>query len=232
VRTNITVTGEVRDTRGKNAARRTRRAGMIPAVVYGAFQDAVAIAVDPRRVSQILRSKTGYNTIFDLQLEGHQTAPVMLVDHQNDPVKGNLLHADLKRIDLTKRLRVAVPVMTTGEPFGVKVEGGLLEPVTRALEIECLPDDIPEHFTIDVSDLKMGQARRASELPIPASIKLLSAPDAVLAHVVALRGEVAAAATEEAAAPAAAATAEPEVIKKGKKEEAAEAEKGEKGKKK
>ena len=227
MRTNVSVMGEVRGTRGKNAARRTRRAGQIPAVVYGAFQDSVAISVDPRRIGQIIRSKTGYNTIFDLQIEGHETTPVMLVDHQVDPIKGNLLHADLKRIDLTKRLRVAVPVLVSGEPFGVKVEGGLLELINRSLEIECLPNDIPEHFTLDVTELKMGEAKRASDIPMAGSIKLVSAPESVLAHVVAMRGEVVAATTEEAAAPAEA-VAEPEVIKKGKKEEAGEAEKGKK----
>jgi large subunit ribosomal protein L25 len=150
------------------------------------------------------------------------------VDHQNDPIKGNLLHADFKRIDLSKRLKVAVPVLTTGEPKGVKIQGGLLELITRALEIECLPNEIPEHFTIDVTELMMGQARRASDVPLSGSMRLLSSPDAVLAHIVALRGEEAAATpAAEAAAPAAGA-AEPEVIKKGKKEEEAEAEKGKK----
>ena len=227
MRTSVSVTAELRTSRGKNEAGRARRAGKIPAVVYGAFKDPVAIAVDPRRITQIIRSKTGYNSIFDLQIDGYETTPVMVVDHQVDPIRGNLLHADFKRIDLTKRLRVAVPVLTTGEPFGVKVEGGLMELVSRTLEIECLPDEIPENFTIDVTELKLGQARRAADVLLTGSMRMLTPPEAVLAHVVTMRGEEAtAAATPEAAATPAA--GEPEVVKKGKKEEEAEPEKGKK----
>jgi large subunit ribosomal protein L25 len=229
VRKDITVTAEVRASRGKNEARRTRRAGQIPAVVYGAFQDPVSVAVDPRSILKIVRSDTGYNTIFNLAIAGGETTPVMLVDQQVDPVKGTLLHADMKRIDLTKRIRVTVPVHTAGEAKGVKVQGGLLEVITRAVEIECLPDDIPESFTVDVSELMIGQSRRASDVGVSGSMKLLSAPDTVVAHVVALRAEEVAAPAAEAVAPVAAA-AEPEVVKKGKKEEEAAAE--EKGKKK
>ncbi len=233
MRKDITVAASVRDTRGKNEARRTRRAGQIPAIVYGAFQDPVSIAVNPREINKILHSSTGYNTIFNLAIDGGGATPVMVVDHQNDPIKGTLLQADFKRIDLTKRLRVTVPVHTSGEPKGVKQQGGLLEIVTRAVEIDCLPDDIPEHFTVDVTELMIGQSKRASDILMGGSIKLMSPADAVIAHVVALRAEeVAAPAAEGAAAPAegAPAPAEPEVIKKGKKEEEAPAE--EKGKKK
>jgi large subunit ribosomal protein L25 len=229
VRKDITVAAEVRASRGKNEARRTRREGQIPAVVYGAFQDPVSVAVDPRAILKIVRSDTGYNTIFNLAIAGGATTPVMLVDQQVDPVKGTLLHADLKRIDLTKRLRITVPVHTAGEAKGVKVQGGLLEVITRAVEIECLPDDIPESFTVDVTELMIGQSKRASDVGVSGSMKLLSAPDTVVAHVVALRAEEVAAPTAEAAAPVAGA-AEPEVVKKGKKEEEAPAE--EKGKKK
>ncbi len=229
MRKEITVTAEVRSSRGKNEARRTRRAGQIPAVVYGSFQDPVSVAVSPREILKIVRSNTGYNTIFNLAISGGETTPVMVVDQQIDPLKGTLLHADLKRIDLTKRLRVTVPVITEGEPTGVKVQGGLLEIVTRSIEIECLPDDIPEKYVIDVTGLMIGQSRRASDVPLGGSSKLVSAPDTVIAHVVALRAEEAAT-PEAAAAPEAAAGAEPEVIKKGKKEEEAPAE--DKGKKK
>lgn len=230
MRKDVTVAADVRASRGKNEARRTRRAGQIPAVVYGAYQDPVSIAVSPREILKIVHSSTGYNTIFNLQINGGENTPVMVVDHQIDPVKGTLLHADLKRIDLTKKLRVTVPVYTEGEPKGVKVQGGLFEIVSRSVEIECLPDDIPEHFTIDVSELLIGQNKRASDVPLAGSMKLVSASDTVIAHVVALRAEAAPA--EGAAAPEGAATAggEPEVIKKGKKEEEAAAE--EKGKKK
>jgi len=234
VRKDITVTAEVRASRGKNEARRTRCAGQIPAVVYGAFQEAVSIAVKPREILKIIHSRTGYNTIFNLAIRGGETTPVMVVDQQVDPVKGTLLHADFKRIDLTKRLRASVPVHTEGEATGVKVQGGLLEVVTRSIEIECLPDEIPEWFRVDVAELMIGQSKRASDVALAGSMKLVSSADTVIAHVVALRVEEVAAPAAEAVAPApeagAAAPAEPEVIKKGKKEEEAPAE--EKGKKK
>lgn len=226
----VTVSAKMRETRGKNEARRLRAAGLVPAVVYGSNQPSLALSVDPKQVVKILHSSSGHNTIFDVRIEGGETTPVMLVDWQFDPVKGSLLHADLKRIDLSKRLRVSVPVQTEGEPVGVKTQGGLLEIVNREIEIECLPADIPEHFTVNVADLAIGQARRAAEIALSGSMRLVSHGDAVIAHVVALRAEAeaapAAAAEGEAPAPA-----EPEVIKKGKKEEeGGEAE--EKGKKK
>jgi large subunit ribosomal protein L25 len=229
VRRDITVNAEVRASRGKNEAHRTRAAGNIPAVVYGAFQDPVSIAVSPREIMRILRSSTGYNTIFNLAVAGGETTPVMVVDQQVDPIRGTLLHADLKRVDLTKRIRVSVPVHTAGEPAGVKVQGGLLEVITRSVDIECLPDDIPEAFTVSVTDLMIGQSKRASDVPVSGSMKLVSAPDTVIAHVVALRAEVVETPAEGAAAtPAAGAAAEPEVIKKGKKDGEAAEDKGKK----
>jgi len=230
VRKDITVAAEVRTSRGKNEARRTRKAGQIPAVVYGAFQDPVSIAVSPRDILKIVRSNTGFNTIFTLAIQGGENTPVMVVDRQVDPVKNTLLHADLKRIDLTKRIRVSIPVSTEGEPAGVKVQGGLLEIITRAVEIECLPDDIPEHFIVDVRELMIGQSKRASDIQLSGSMKLTSAPESVIAHIVTIKVEAEPVAAE-AAAPVAGAAAEPEVVKKGKKEEEAPAEK-EKGKKK
>jgi len=233
VRKEITVTAEVRTSRGKNEAHRTRREGKIPAVVYGAYQDPISIAVNPREILKIVRSTTGYNTIFNLSVGENGATPVMVVDHQVDPIKGTLLHADFKRIDLTKRIRVSVPVHTSGEPQGVKVQGGLLEVVTRSVEIECLPDDIPESFNIDVTELMIGQSKRASDVGLSGSMKLMTAPDTVIAHVVTLRHEEEAATPAEGAAAPEAATsaAEPEVIKKGKKEEEGAA-KDDKGKKK
>lgn len=221
----ITVAAEVRTSRGKNEAHRTRRAGQIPAVIYGAFKDPVSVSVNPREIAKITRSATGYNTIFKLEIAGGETTPVMVVDQQVDPIRGTLLHADFKRIDLSKRIRVSVPVTTTGEAKGVKVQGGLLEVITRAIEIECLPDEIPEKFVVDVTELMIGQARRASEVALTGSMKLVSAPEAVIAHSVAMRAEEVATPVEGAAVaetPVAGATApEPEVIKKGKKEEEA-----------
>jgi large subunit ribosomal protein L25 len=221
MRREITVAAELRNSRGKNEARRLRARGLVPAVIYGAYKDAIPVAVSPREVVRILRSASGHNTIFDVAVEGGESTPVMVVDSQFDPVKENLLHVDLKRIDLTKRIRVWVPVFTHGEPKGVKQQDGLLELVTREIEIECLPDEIPEHFTIDVTELLIGQGLRASDVALTGSMKLLSQADSVIAHCIALRVEEEKPA--EAAAPAegeaAATPVEPEVIKKGKKEE-------------
>jgi len=229
MRKEITVPASVRETRGKNEARRLRANGMVPAVLYGSGQASVALSLDPKQIFKILHSSTGHNTVFDVTVREGESTPVMLVDWQLDPVKDNLLHLDLKRIDLTKRLRAAVPIRTQGEPAGVKLQGGLLELITREIEIECLPDEIPEYFTIEVGELMIGDAKRASDVALPESIKLLSQADSVLAHVVALRVEAVAAEAVPAEGEAAPA-AEPEVIKKGKKEEEAGAEAGEKEK--
>jgi large subunit ribosomal protein L25 len=201
MRKDITVVAEPRVARGKNEARRLRVRGQIPAVVYGAGAGPVAISVDPKEITKILHSNTGHNTIFNLDVRETENSPVMIVDWQEDPVK-------------SRQLTVKVPVQLSGDPRGVKQQGGLLEAVTREIEIRCLPDDIPEHLTVDVTPLLIGQALRASQVPLPEGVELIAAPDTVIAHVVALRTSVAAPAE---AAPAA--TAEPEVIKKGKKEE-------------
>ncbi|MCS7041308.1 MAG: 50S ribosomal protein L25 [Bryobacteraceae bacterium] len=213
MRKDITIAAEPRATRGKNEARRLRARMRIPAVVYGAGRESVAVSVSPKEIEKILHSSSGVNTIFNLDIQGVETTPVMVVDWQLDPVKSNLLHVDLKRIDLTKRLHVKVPVHTVGDPRGVKEQGGLHEIISREIEIECLPEEIPEHFTVDVTHLRIGQSLRAGDIPLSGSMKLLSPPDLVISHVVATRGSVAVEAAE------AAAPAEPEVVKKGKKEE-------------
>jgi len=227
LRKDITVAAEVRASRGKNEARRTRSEGNTPAVVYGAFKDPISITINPKEITKIVRSSSGLNTIFNLAIAGGETSPVMVVDQQVDPIRGRLLHADLKRVDLTKRIRVTVPVHTEGDPVGVKVQGGQLEIITRAVEIECLPDEIPETFTVNVSELSIGQSKRASDVAMAGSMKLVSDPQSVIAHIVSLRAEAAPAAAE--GAPAA---AEPEVVKKGKKEEEAPAADKDKAKKK
>src|SRR5579871_1685447 len=158
MRKDITVEAQPRDSRGKNEARRLRASGAVPAVVYGSGGEAVAVAASPKELVKILNSKTGHNTIFNVAVKGGETTPVMIVDWQNDPVKENLLHIDLKRIDLAKKLRVKVPVHALGEPKGVKLQGGLHELITREVEIECLPDDIPESFTLEVGELMIGQS--------------------------------------------------------------------------
>ena len=217
MRKDITVAAASRDTRGKNEARRLRVKGSMPAVLYGPGTAPVAVAVSPKELTGILNSKTGHNTIFNLSVADKETVPVMIVDWQYDPIKDNLLHVDLKRIDLAKRIAVKVPVVTLGDPKGVKLQGGIHEIITREVEIECLPDDIPEVFTMNVTELMIGQSIRASDIPMTGSMKLLSPADAVISHVVSLRAEEAAPVDAAAAAP------EPEVVKKGKKEDDAPA---------
>ncbi|HZQ51392.1 MAG TPA: 50S ribosomal protein L25 [Bryobacteraceae bacterium] len=217
MRRDISVAAELRDSRGKNEARRLRAKGSVPAVVYGGSGGPAPVAVSPKEVVKILHSKTGHNTIFNLQVTGGETTPVMIVDWQFDPIKDSLLHVDLKRIDLTQRISVKVPVVTHGDPKGVKVQGGMHEIVTREVEIECLPEDIPEQFVIDVSELLIGQSVRAADIPLSGSMKLLSPADTVISHVVSLRAEETT--TAETGGVAATPAAEPEVIKKGKKEE-------------
>src|ERR1700733_6179106 len=228
----ITIAAESRTSRGKNEARRLRAAGSAPAVVYGTGKDTVAVAVNPKEMVRILRSKTGHNTIFHLAIKDGENTPVMIVDWQRDPVKDTILHIDMKRIDLSVRLVVKVPVHTLGEPEGVKLQGGLHEVITREIEIECLPNEIPDELTIDVSKLVMGQAVRASDVPLPGSVRLVSPPEAVISHIVAMKAEEVVAAVPGAEGAPAATAAEPEVIKKGKKEEDEEAAADDKKKKK
>ncbi len=202
MRRDITIVAEPRPERGKNAARRLRSRGRIPAVVYGAGKPAIAVTVNPKEIDKILLSSTGHNTILKVQIDG-EVSPAMIVDWQHDPVKDTLLHVDLERIDLRKKLTVKVPVHLEGDPKGVKQQGGLMELVTREIEVECLPDDIPEHFTVDVRDLLIGQNLRAADIPLGAGISLKSPPDTVICHVIALRtSEVSAVAEEPVAAPA------------------------------
>jgi large subunit ribosomal protein L25 len=199
----------------KNAARRVRVAGKIPAVVYGAGKDAIAVTVDPKAIIKILHSESGHNTIFDLDVTGKGSAKVMIVDWQYEPIKSSLLHIDLKRIAMDKAMRVRVPIHLTGTAIGVKTGGGVLEHVLREVEIECLPADIPSHLDVDVSGLELFGALHVSDLPHSGSIKFLGDEDATVAHVTAIKEEVVEA--PEAAA-AAAAPAEPEVAKKGKQD--------------
>ena len=162
MRKDITVAARSRDSRGKNEARRLRAKGSMPAVVYGGPRGPSSVAVSPKELTRILNSKTGHNTIFNLSMTGSETTPVMVVDWQYDPIKDSLLHVDLKRIDLSQRIAVKVPVVTHGDPKGVKIQGGIHEIITREMEIECLPDDIPEQFTMNVAELMIGESVRAS----------------------------------------------------------------------
>jgi large subunit ribosomal protein L25 len=209
----------------KNAARRVRVRGKIPAVVYGAAEPAIAIEVDPKQIQKILHSDSGHNSIFDLEITGSTAkTKAMIVDWQYEPIKGNLIHIDLKRIALDKAIRVEVPIQLTGTPVGVKTQGGILDQVLREVEIECLPGDIPSHIDVDVSNLALGSVLRVADLPHGDKLKFLSDEDTTVAHVVSIKEE--AAPTVDALA--AATPAEPVVAKKGKPEtaEGAAADKG------
>jgi len=217
----IVVEGAPRATRGKNEARRLRQTGKVPAVLYGGKSGPITLSVNAKQVGAILRSETGHNTLFQIVLSGKEE-PAILKDWLVDPLSGKLLHVDLLRVAMDVRMKVKVPVHTFGEPAGVKVQGGVFEVVTREVEIECLPADIPTEFRMDVSGLMLGKQLRAGDIPLDtAKLKLITEPERVLAHVVALRVEEEKT-PEAAAAEAAAAPAEPEVIKKGKKEEEGE----------
>jgi large subunit ribosomal protein L25 len=219
-----------REGRGKNEARRLRAAGRVPGVVYGAVKDGkrpegVPVAVDPKEVLRILHSDSGVNTLITLKLDGSE-ARVMVKEYQLDPVTHQLLHADFYQLAMDRAITVAVPIAIRGEAKGVKQQGGLLDFVTREVEVECLPTDIPEHIEVDVTELMLHQAVRVRDLPAGVKFTLRTEPDTMLVHVVLPKAEEAPAAAEgEAAAAVAAAPgapAEPEVIKKGKTEKEGE----------
>ena len=215
MRKDITIVAEPRAERGKNAARRLRARGQVPAILYGAGQEATAVTLQPKEIEKILYSSTGHNTIFSVQVDGQETVPSMIIAWQHDPVKGNLLHVDLERIDLQKKIRVKVPVHLEGEPRGVKQQGGLLEVVTREIEIECLPGRYSGTFHRGHPGIDVGSNHSRQRCYAERELELKSPPEAVICHVVALR-------MVETATPepgAAEAPAEPEVIKKGKAEE-------------
>jgi len=228
----IVVDVKSRGTLGKNPSRRLRHEGLIPAIVYGAKKDPVPVVVDPKKILEILHSESGVNTIFQLGLSDREARRhVMIKEYQVDPVRGNLIHADFVRIQMDEVIEVDVPVQVTGEAAGVKLDGGILDHVTRQVRVSCLPGDIPEHIVIDVTPLKIGDALRVSDLPKSDKYRILSEADVTLVVVTPpAKEEVAAPAAE--AAPAA--PAEPEVIKKGKAvdEEAGEATEADETKKK
>jgi large subunit ribosomal protein L25 len=220
------VPAESRSETGKNVNRRLRSRGLIPGVVYGTGKDAVAVAVSPREIGAILKSASGENTLFDLDLGGtlHR---VILKEFQREPLRGQLLHADFYEVALDKELEVKVHVELAGTPVGVKLQGGLVDFVTRELELECLPADIPAKIVVDIAHLELGKHLRVSDLKLGDKVKVLTDGDIVIAHVVLPRAEVAAETAAVEAVPEAGAV-EPEVIKKGKTEKA-EGEADEKG---
>src|SRR6266566_8974022 len=208
-----------RDTFGKNEARRTRRDGKVPGILYGGDGDrATPIAVSPRALLKILHSESGLNTLISLKLAGAGDARVLVKDFQLDPVTHQMLHADFYRVAMDKVLQVTIPVTVHGEPKGVKQQGGVLEFIRREIAIECLPGDIPEHVEVDISELMLHQGIRVRDVPVHPKWKPLTEGDAMLVHVIMPRAEEAPAPAEAAAA-ATATPSEPEVIKKGKKEE-------------
>jgi large subunit ribosomal protein L25 len=212
----VVVQAAPRPQRGKNEARRLRVTGRVPAVLYGGKGQAITLSVNAKQVNAILRSESAHNTLFQVDLDGKHE-PAILKDWLTDPVSGKLLHVDLLRVAMDVRMRVQVPVHTFGDPAGVKVQGGVFEVVTREVEIECLPGDIPTEFKADISGLMLNQALRARDLQIDTTkLKLLTDPEQVLAHVVTLKVEEEKPA--EVVATEGVTPAEPEVIKKGKKE--------------
>jgi large subunit ribosomal protein L25 len=226
-----TLEAKKRDGRGKNEARRLRVSGRIPAVVYGARREGQApegipVAVDPTEVLRILHSESGANTLINLKLDGGESR-VMVRDYQLDPITHQLLHADFYQLAMDKAITVAVPVVIRGESAGVKQQGGLLDFVTREIQVQCLPTDIPEHIAVDVSELMLHQSIRVRDIAANPKWKAVTDGEAMLVHVVMPKAEesaATAAAEGEVAAPAAAAAApaEPEVIKKGKTEKEGE----------
>src|SRR3954469_2186600 len=208
-----------RTQRGKNEARRLRVTGRIPAVVYGDKDGRRAIAVDPKTLSRILRTELGANTLIQLKLDGSGDTRVLVKEYQIDPVTHQLLHADFYRVAMDKLIRVTVTVVPRGEPKGVKQQGGVLDIVHRQIDLECLPGDIPEHIEVDVTEMMVGQSVRVRDVATNPKWKAVSDAEMMLMHVIIPKVEEVPATPEAAATAAAAGPAEPELIKKGKKDE-------------
>src|SRR4030095_728952 len=209
-----------RDTFGKNEARRTRRGGQVPAVLYGGDgKEATPSQVAPKALLKILHSESGQNTLIALKLPGGGDTRVLVRDFLIDPVTHQVLHADFYRVAMDRLIQVTIPVLVRGEPKGVKQQGGLLEFIRREIVIECLPGDIPENVDVDVSELMLHQGIRVRDVATSPKWKAVTEGEAMLVHVIMPKAEEAPAPAEAAAAAATATPAEPEVIKKGKKEE-------------
>jgi large subunit ribosomal protein L25 len=213
----IDLNAEVRIPGTKNVARRLRAAGQVPATLYGLENAPVSLACDPKPLLAVVHSESGHNRILHLAVKGGENTSAVVQDWQVDPVSDRLLHVDLRRIDLAKKLRVNIAVHAVGEAKGVKVQGGIMEFVQRNVEVECLPLDIPEFITADVTELVVGKALRVRDLLVDSKLKLVGNPEQVVVHIITIKEEEVKA-PEEVAAVAGAAAAEPEVIKKGKKE--------------
>jgi len=213
----IVIEAQRRSNGGKNVKRRLRQSGRIPAIMYGAGKEPLSIAVDPERVTGILFSESGRNTIFTVSVDGKEHANAMVKEYQLDPVKGNLIHADFLEIVMDQLLELAVNIEIVGEAQGVKLDGGIMDLVTRAIEVECLPADIPESIKVDVTNLKINDYIRVKDIQIDPKVKILTDPEVVVVTIVPpIKEEVPVEAPVEAA--------EPEVIKKGKVTEEGEEE--------
>jgi len=214
----ITVRATKREGRGKNDARRSRREGQVPVTIYGGGTDAVAALVPLRELAAILRSDTGRNTIFTVDVDGVEATEVMFADRQIDPVRSRLVHADFKRLVKGEKIEATVPLRLVGEPIGVREEAGVLEQIIREIEIRCEPRDIPEHLDVDVTNLGVHDVLHVSDIPVSEGVEILAAPDTVIATIGLVKEERVAVAPVEGEVPV-----EPEVIGKGKKEEEGEA---------
>jgi len=213
----IIVKATLREGRGKNDSRRARRAGQVPVTVYGGAGEAVAALATLSDLAAILRSDSGRNTIFTVDIEGVEATEVMFADRQIDPVRSRLVHADFKRLVKGQKIEATVPLRLVGEPIGVREEAGILEQIIREIEIRCQPRDIPEHLDVDVTNLGVHQVLHVSDIPATADVEILAEPDTVIATVSVVKEEVVEVAPVEGEVPA-----EPEVIGKGKKEEEGE----------
>ena len=209
----IVVRAVLREGRGKNDSRRARRNGQVPVTMYGGVGEAVSALAELRDLAAILRSDSGRNTIFTLDIDGVEATEVMFADRQIHPVRSRLIHADFKRLVKGEKIEATVPLRLVGESIGVREQSGMLEQIIREVEIRCEPREIPEHLEVDVTNLGVHDVLHVSDIPLPAGIEILEAPDTVIATVGVVKEEVAATPAEGEA------TAEPEVIGKGKKED-------------
>ncbi len=218
------VEAKARSEFGSGASKRIRRSGLVPAIVYGGSGETVTFAIDPKEIFRLLKSEAGRNTILNLKIEGGGADDVILKDWQVDPVNESILHADFQRIAMDQTLKVTVPISIRGEAIGIKTEGGLLDVVVREIEVECLPADIPDLIECDVSELQMHESLRVRNLPSLDRVEVLEDADRVVVHVVPLRAEEEEVVPEEGeeleGAVAEGEEGEPEVMAKGKKEEA------------
>jgi large subunit ribosomal protein L25 len=222
----VTIEAEVRNDRGKHALVELRRAGMVPAVLYGGAGETITLQLQPRQLANVLGTRAKHHTLFQLQIRGGEGTLAMIAEAQWEPMKGTLRHVDFKRVLMDRKIRVAVPIIPTGESRGIKEQGGVFELMLRDAEVECLPADLPEEITFDVTGMMLNDSIRLSDLQaqVGERVRFVREPQSVVCHVITPKAieEVKPAEVVGAEAPA-----EPEVIKKGKTteegEEAAEA---------